>query len=99
MMFGFECGSHCLTDKLVLDKYVKLPLCKRVLTLSSLLYFPLTWGFFSCKGVHGGQIQPVTTRLRVNIREYGDHIEFSHFTHVIYYITLQIYVSLPHQYP
>ena len=32
-------------------------------------------GFLSCKGVHGGQIQPVTTRLRVNIRECGYHIE------------------------
>ena len=41
--------------------------------------------------MHGGQIQPVTTHLRVNIREfilsikqYGGHLSFSHFTHLLY---------------
>ena len=40
---------------------------------------------------HSGQIQPVTTHLRVNIREfilsikqYGDHLYFSHYTHLLY---------------
>ena len=55
-----------------------------VLTLSSLLFFQLC---FPCKasggggGIHGAQIQPVTTHLRVNIREfiisikqYGGHL-------------------------
>ena len=66
---------------------------KKGVNIKFIAIFSVKLGFLSCKGVHGGQIQPVTTRLRVNIhvREYGDHIEFSHFTHVIYYITLQIY--------
>ena len=74
MGFGWTVAvyrSHYLTHILVLAKYVKLPLWTMVLTLSSLLFFQL---FFPCKasggGIHGGQIQPVTTHLRVNIREF-----------------------------
>ena len=87
MGFGWTVAvyrSHYLTHILVLANYVKLPLWKMVLTLSSLLFFQLC---FACKasggggGIHGGQIQPVTTHLRVNIREfilsikqYGGHL-------------------------
>ena len=65
MRFGFDCGSYCLTYKLVLAKYVKKGVNIKFITILSVKLL-----FLSCKGVHGGQIQPVTTRLRVNIREF-----------------------------
>ena len=59
MRFGFDYGSLPVTLK-----FVKKGANIKFITIFSVKLLV----FFSCKGVHGEQIQPVTTRLRVHIR-------------------------------